>query len=111
MPAEQVLGPVTALLEAYPETLLWAHVTDPRAMVGTPGFPDLLIVGPQTGQILWRECKPHPGARLRPGQITWKYAILAGGGNYAVWMREQLDNGQVAAELRAAAGLTPVSLG
>jgi hypothetical protein len=106
MPAEQVLGPVTALLEGYPETLLWVHLTNPLAVIGTPGFPDLLIIGPQTGQILWRECKPHPGARLRTGQISWKYAVLAVGGNYGVWMREQLDSGQIAAELAAAAGLT-----
>jgi hypothetical protein len=47
------------------------------------GFPDLTLVHPKYG-ILFRELKTDIG-KVSPEQREWGNAILAAGGNFAVW--------------------------
>jgi hypothetical protein len=81
----------------------WAHFPDSRRQHGLPGVPDLIILG--RGGVLWRECKSQ-WASLRSDQVTWKYALVAGGADWAIWRPADLASGLIEAELRAAAGLT-----
>lgn len=94
--AEAVVDEVIALLRARP-ALRWLHVPDSRQLPGNPGFPDFIVVGP--GGVIFREAKPHPGARLRPGQTGWSYALMAAGADFALWYPEDLANGSVGREL------------
>jgi hypothetical protein len=99
---EAVLGDFRTAVKAYP-TLVWHHCLHSARCEGTPGLADLIIIGP--GGILFRECKPHPGAHPSPAQIAWKYAILGAGGDWALWTPDDVDSGRMAAELRRAAGV------
>ena len=65
------------------------------------GLPDLIIVGHCGG--LWAEVKPHRGARLRPDQTTWRYAVQAIGWRHVVWVAEDLDNGFIRRDLEVLA--------
>jgi hypothetical protein len=99
---ERVLPEIINLIKARRGRLLWHHCTDSRHCEGHRGLPDLLIVG---RRVLYREVKPSRHVRLEPDQVTWKYSLIAAGANYAVWGREQVDDGTVERELDAIAGV------
>lgn len=73
------------------------HVFDSRR--SAPGFPDLVLVKPRTGHILYRELKKNKG-RVTPDQQTWLDGLTAAGQDAAVWRPNDLDDGSILAELR-----------
>ena len=103
--ADRLVGEIIRLLEdpgaAWAGKLLWHHCQNGRSCDGSPGLPDLIIVGPRGG--LWAEVKPHRGARLRPDQTTWRYAVQAIGWRHVVWVAEDLDNGFIRRDLEVLA--------
>jgi hypothetical protein len=88
---EKPLPEIAEILEQYPG-LLWHHCPDSRGCIGSPGMPDVIIVGP--GGVSWREVKP-PGGHPHAGQIDWKYTLIAAGQDWGVWGPADVDNGQV----------------
>lgn len=48
------------------------------------GFPDLVLVNPTMGKILYRELKADKG-KLSPEQVQWGEWLTAAGADYAVW--------------------------
>lgn len=90
------------ILAGFPG-LLWHHCPDSRGCHGTPGMPDLIIIGPSG--VSWRECKP-PGDHPRGGQVTWKYGLIGAGQDWAVWTTADVASGLVRAELE---GIPPVA--
>jgi hypothetical protein len=94
-----VLPEITLMLALEPPDgfagqLYWHHCEDPRwRCAGPPGLPDLFICGRRGA--LWAEVKPHRGARLRPDQTTWKYALLAAGQQWYLWTGEDLASGEI----------------
>jgi hypothetical protein len=98
---EAVLGDFRIAVKEYPH-LVWHHCLHSARCEGTPGLADLVIIGP--GGILFRECKPHPGAHPSPAQTAWKYAILGAGGDWALWTPADVASGAMDADLRRAAG-------
>ena len=78
--------------------LLAYHVPDSRR--SAPGFPDLVIVGPNG--LLFRELKSTFG-RPTAEQTSWGWTIRAGGADWGIWRPLDWDTGQVEAELRAIA--------
>jgi hypothetical protein len=76
-----------------------------QRVAANKGFPDLHIVGP--GGDLYRELKSMkgngPGRGLNPDQVTWKYRLLCGGYDWAIWTPADLAGGRVDAELDAIA--------
>lgn len=99
---EAVLFDFRQAVRNYPN-LVWHHCRHSQSCEGN-GLPDLLIIGP--GAILWRECKPHAGARISPAQTWWRYAIQAYGADWAIWTPEDVTSGKMAADLARAAGLS-----
>ncbi|GAA5229238.1 hypothetical protein GCM10025779_00510 [Arthrobacter cryoconiti] len=73
------------------------HTHDSRRSV--PGFPDLVLVNPRAGRVLYRELKTSKG-RLSPAQIEWLDGLTACGMDAGVWRPNDLDTGRVVAELR-----------
>lgn len=76
------------------------HVFDSRR--SAPGFPDLVLVNPRTGRVLWRELKKNSG-RVSPDQREWLEGLAACGMDAGVWRPNDLDSGLVLAQLRGQA--------
>jgi hypothetical protein len=100
MSEQQLLSAVCALLEE--RALLWLHMTNVHhnARRGhAHGFPDLLICGP--GGQIFRELKTMRGAStgVTGSQVDWKYALIEGGANWAVWSPADLSAGRITAQL------------
>lgn len=72
------------------------HTHDSRR--SAPGFPDLVLVNPRTGRVLWRELKTNKG-RVSPEQRAWLDGLAAVGMDAGVWRPDDLDSGLVVAEL------------
>lgn len=70
---------------------------NPESIRAQPGFPDLVIVG---RRILYREVKTGSG-RLSPTQTTWRYKILAAGGDWRLWMPGDWAGDQIERELKS----------
>jgi hypothetical protein len=75
---------------------LYFHDTDSRR--NRAGFPDLVLLHPRTGRLLWVELKAANG-RLRPEQVVWLDALRLGGHEVAVWRPADLQSLAVAREL------------
>jgi hypothetical protein len=88
---------VTDLCRHY--RLLHYHGYESRR--SEPGFPDSVIAGP-AGQ-LFRELKSETG-KLSPEQVKWKYVLLAGGADWAVWRPADLLSGEIRRQLESVAG-------
>lgn len=73
------------------------HTHDSRR--SAPGFPDLVLVNPRTGRVLWRELKTNKG-RVSPEQQEWLDGLTACGMDAGVWRPNDLDDGRVLAELK-----------
>lgn len=72
------------------------HTHDSRR--SAPGFPDLVLVNPRTGRVLWRELKTNKG-RVSPEQRAWLDGLAAAGMDAGVWRPNDLEAGLVIAEL------------
>lgn len=81
------------LIRQHPR-LVFFHQT--RAQQIGQGFPDLVISGP--GGTLFRELK-MPRGQLKPEQVTWKYNLIAGGEDYAIWLPADYESGLIETEL------------
>ena len=62
----------------------WLHYHVPDSRRAPAGFPDLVLVHPTHGQLLFRELKTTKG-RLKTGQRTWLEALQKAGVNAQVW--------------------------
>ena len=71
------------------------HTHDSRR--SEPGFPDLVIVGPEG--ILYRELKTQKG-RVRPEQTAWITDLIRAGQNAGLWRPMDLLNGGVLDDMR-----------
>ncbi|MEE9401289.1 MAG: VRR-NUC domain-containing protein [Dehalococcoidia bacterium] len=56
---------------------------------GHKGFPDLVLVHPETGVLIFAELKSEKG-RLRPEQKLWMHS-LAYGYSYYIWRPSDWD--------------------
>jgi hypothetical protein len=72
------------------------HDTDSRR--NSPGLPDLVLLHPETGQLLFVELKSATG-RIRPEQQQWIDALHRGGHTVRVWRPEQWHDGTIARAL------------
>ena len=104
---EAVLDDFREAVREYPH-LVWHHCLHSTRCEGSPGLADLIIIGP--GGILFRECKPHRGAHPSAAQTAWKYAVLGAGGDWALWMPEDVTSGQMGEDLRRVAAVPHVVL-
>ena len=73
------------------------HVHDARRGLGA-GYPDLTLVHPRTGEVIWAELKTHKG-RVSQQQQRWLDALAAGGHAAHVWRPGHLHTGQIARAL------------
>jgi hypothetical protein len=72
------------------------HDTDSRR--NNPGLPDLVLLHPETGRLLFVELKSATG-RIRPEQQQWIDALHRGGHTVRVWRPEQWHDGTIARAL------------
>jgi len=86
-------------------TLGWRayHPYDSRRSV--KGFPDLVLVNPRHGAVLFRELKTARG-RLTPEQRDWLTALKFAGQDADVWRPADLLSGVIEASLQASAADT-----
>lgn len=73
------------------------HTHDSRR--SAPGFPDLVMVNPRTGRVLYRELKTNKG-RLTVEQRDWLEGLTAAGQDAGVWRPADYDNGNIIGQLR-----------
>jgi hypothetical protein len=78
------------------------HVINSRRTVTLTGWPDWTIVGTR---VIFRELKSERG-KITPSQQALGEAILAAGGDWAVWRPTDLKNGRIEAELDGITGRT-----
>ncbi|MDI3330677.1 MAG: VRR-NUC domain-containing protein [Micrococcus sp.] len=75
----------------------WYHTRDSRRSV--KGFPDLVMIHPGQGRILWVELKSERG-RLSREQRAWINDLDATGAEVHVWRPADLVSGRVLAVLQ-----------
>lgn len=63
-----------------------------------PGFPDVILCHPRTGQMLAVELKSETG-RITREQRTWLDALQGAGVDARVWFPRDLRSGQIARAL------------
>lgn len=81
----------------------WYHTHDSRR--SAPGFPDLVMVHPTQGRVVWAELKRASG-RLTKDQKAWIADLEAAGQEVHVWRPTHLQDGTINALLstRSSAG-------
>lgn len=72
---------------------------------GSKGFPDIFLIHPATGAILFAECKAGAG-RLEPDQRDWRDVLLFAGMRYELFTDKDWADGRVETVLLEAAGKT-----
>jgi hypothetical protein len=72
------------------------HTHDSRH--SEPGFPDLMLVHPRTGQVFMVELKSTSG-RLTTAQETWLAALRNAGLRVEVWRPTHFSTGHIQAAL------------
>jgi hypothetical protein len=72
------------------------HTHDSRR--SESGFPDLVLISPQQGRILFRELKKMKG-RVSADQKSFLEALTAVGQDAAVWRPDDLVDERILAEL------------
>lgn len=97
MTEAELLGAVREVARMY--GWLCYHTHDSRR--SEPGFPDLVLVHPRTGELLFAELKAAKG-RVSQAQQTWLDALHQAGQTPHVWRPEHLRNGAVARALTPA---------
>lgn len=78
------------------------HCSDSRKCTGTPGFPDLVIINPMTGRMIFVELKMD--GVLDSGQKRWRWALLAGFQEWYCWRPADWEDQTIAVRLNALAG-------
>lgn len=101
---EQLQDHVCQLLDAGGWT--WHHETDSRR--SKAGFPDLVMLHPRWGVLLWRELKSEKG-RVRPDQQRWLDDLVTSGQDASVWRPRDVVSGVVQSTLLARPGQRPTS--
>lgn len=76
------------------------HTHDSRR--SQPGFPDLVLVSPRAGRVLFRELKSTKG-RVSPAQQKWGDGLIAAGADFAFWYPEDWASGRIQKELKGEA--------
>lgn len=76
------------------------HTHDSRR--SESGFPDLVLISPRQGRILFRELKTMRG-RVSPDQKIWIEGLTAVGQDAGVWRPDDLVEERILGELRAPA--------
>jgi hypothetical protein len=74
------------------------HTNDSRR--SDKGFPDLVMVHPMTGRVVYAELKSEKG-RIRPEQQQWIDALARGGHTVHVWRPEDWHDGTIREVLMA----------
>lgn len=72
------------------------HPYDSRR--STPGWPDVFLLHPRTGDVVVAELKSAVG-KLTPAQWEWIAAFATAGITVHVWRPEHLTGGQIARAL------------
>jgi hypothetical protein len=57
---------------------------------GNPGFPDLVLVRPVHGDVVFAELKKD-GGRLSVGQKAWLTALKAAGAEVYIWYPDDME--------------------
>jgi hypothetical protein len=81
---------------AQQHRVLMHHCRDSRGCTGSPGLPDVILVGP--GGLLFAELKTSNGG-LRPGQTDWRWMLRAAGGQTVLWLPSHFRDGTVEAAI------------
>lgn len=90
---------VTAIADLYG----WLSFHDHDSRRNRAGFPDLVLLHPLTGRLLFRELKTEKG-RVRPEQQGWLDALILGNHDAAIWRPRHLHDGTITAALQAGGG-------
>lgn len=69
----------------------WMHYHNPDSRRSTPGFPDLVLLHPDVGRLLFAEMKTEKG-RVRPAQERWLDGLTNAGQQTALWRPSQLHD-------------------
>jgi hypothetical protein len=77
---------------------IWYHVPGAHSRRTKPGFPDLVLLHPATGRLLFAELKADKG-KVSDTQQRWIDALTDGGHDVVVWRPEHLDSGAIARRL------------
>lgn len=80
------------------------HTHDSRR--SEPGFPDLVLVHPRTGDLVMAELKSGNG-RLTHAQREWTAALAAAGLSVFIWRPADLTGGRIARILTPAGNYVP----
>ncbi|WP_309080292.1 VRR-NUC domain-containing protein [Zhihengliuella sp.] len=72
------------------------HTHDSRRSAA--GFPDLVLVDPVRGRVLFRELKREKG-KLTPDQVQWVTGLRAAGVDAGTWRPSDWVSGRIAEEL------------
>jgi hypothetical protein len=63
------------------------------------GYPDLTLVNPRQGRVLWAELK-GPRGRLSPAQAAWLAELTSAGQEAYLWSPVQWISGEIESVLR-----------
>jgi hypothetical protein len=73
---------------------LWFHVPGAHSRRTKPGFPDLVLLHPGTGQLLFAELKAAKG-KVSDEQEQWIDGLTRGGQVALVWRPDDLVTGRI----------------
>jgi hypothetical protein len=76
--------------------VLYTHTPDSRRVHGLRGYPDITLCGLV---VVFAELKGD-GGTLSPGQVTWKYRLMATGAVWYGWWPADLANGEIERVMR-----------
>ena len=72
----------------------WLYFHDNDSRRNKAGLPDLLLVHPETGRVIFAELKSDTG-KLRPEQKQWIDALVRGGHHVVTWRPEHWRAGVI----------------
>ena len=77
----------------------WKVFHDYDSRRNESGFPDLVLIHPKRGRLLFRELKKADG-RVRPEQKDWLLWLSNAGEDAGVWRPSDMDSGRIQRELQ-----------
>jgi hypothetical protein len=83
----------------------WTHTPDSRrrALSGTPGAPDLCLLHPMTGALIFAEIK-KVGGKQSNQQFAWQKALISNGHLCYLWYPHDWKTGYLQMILEVNAG-------
>lgn len=96
MTERQLQGTVQQLAQV----LGWRHYHTHDSRRSNPGYPDLTLVHPGQGRVIWAELKTTRG-RVSPAQREWIGDLEAAGQEVYVWRPTHLQDGTIQKVLTA----------